>query len=1519
MPLSGGAAAKYGDRYEGKWTVRCLADLMAEAAIEMRLEDPGDEGKGCEFWLKRPDATIEYHQVKRQHATPRAWTIGDLNHEGVLANAYAKTSSGTSRFVFISMLGSSQLAELTDAAQRARSLSEFANDFMTSDFKKDAWRALLRYWVPLIHEELGLDPNDDYAKKLEEKCAYERLQRINCSTIDEAQLETLTDAMLKSLVFGVSPNTLRAELAGFVLEHVHAWLDPGALWKWVEGKGYGHRDYASDTTVTTAILDQNRRYDRTIRPIAGSISMQRSEAQHAFEILEGEEEKDSVLMSGAAGIGKSGVLAQTIEMLRNEGIPTLCFRVDRLTPTLLPRQLGKELGLPESPAHVLAVVARYGPSVLVIDQLDDVSRASGRNPSFFDCIDEIIQQARELPNVHLLMACRAFDLQKDGRLRELVSEKGPAIELPVSPFSVAEVRSVLEQLGQDAGSMAAEQIELLRLPLHLAMYAEVLSSAPGNAQDARSKIELFGAFWEAKRNAVSNRLAGKPCQWVDVIDRLCERLTAERTLFIDRPVLDGLQDTADVMLTENVLVLEEERIGFFHATFFDYAFARRFVSQRRDVLAYILEGEQGLFKRPVLRQIIIYWLEKASADYVDAIRGLLMNADVRFHLKHCAIGAIEQSEVANTLLWDMFEEVLSEPDATLNRIVENLLAASPAWFSFLHETGRLSIWLSAAEPALRTRGQRCVLSQIEQFPDECASLLAPHVGETPEWDAWILRILSARAMSTNRRLFDIFLLLVDRDAVPSDSGADFWMYLYSLHENAPAWAAEALAAHLERRFKELSPEDFEAEVVKKSVHGDEAIPKIGEESPREFLERILPVFLKIVERSAKPSSNGLRADSVWTFRCYGSAMNVGDALLEGLEKALMKVAADAPDEFQHYLYYLAQYGNYDSVNFLLMRAFAHADATCADWAVEYMLEVPERLESGWQMGGASGQYWAAREAVLCLSSVCSGESFERLQTHILSYWPEWERCKEGYVARGRWQLIMLTALDEDRRSQPVESRIRELKRKFPEEKITPPAPITMDWIGPPIPEPAASRMSDANWLNAISKYDTDRDHISRDRRIRGGAVQLSRVLEAETGSDPERFARLALGFTSETNPYYFDGILQGLRKAEVAKDTVFDVVRYFFGLPAKPGARWMSDVIAKYSAEDIPDDILGIVGWLATEAADPETDDVAESWSAESAKDERPDNYLNKAINSVRGSAAEDIGYLLRADAERIPFFAPYLRKVVADPTTTVRSTAAHALLGLFAYDEDLAVDLFLALSETESDILLATPYVDRFLYHANVRHFARLRPIVERMLSSAIDVVREAGARHVCLAQFSANEASELAASCVSGDEAQRKGAAAVAAANAFNSDCREFCESALSRLFDDPSEDVRDAASRCFLHAKDSDLESCKKLIQVFLESRSFPEHGEYLIRGLTDSTGDLASVLVEACEGVLEALENPSADPFGPLHLEARDLAELVFRAYSHSEDPGYRSRCLDMIDRFIAAQAYGVTKQLAEFER
>lgn len=143
LPLRGGAANKVGNRYERQWTVLALLDVLGGDAEYIRIEYPGDEGRGAEFLLVR-DGGREWHQVKRQHVRG-SWSIASLEQAGVLAPWWPKLEKGD-RCVFVSSASARQLEELSERAGQAESWTEFDEQFLTGDHRghferlRLAWR-----------------------------------------------------------------------------------------------------------------------------------------------------------------------------------------------------------------------------------------------------------------------------------------------------------------------------------------------------------------------------------------------------------------------------------------------------------------------------------------------------------------------------------------------------------------------------------------------------------------------------------------------------------------------------------------------------------------------------------------------------------------------------------------------------------------------------------------------------------------------------------------------------------------------------------------------------------------------------------------------------------------------------------------------------------------------------------------------------------------------------------------------------------------------------------------------------------------------------------------------------------------------------------------------------------------------------------------------------------------------------------------------------------------------------------
>ena len=241
MPLPGGPTDKFGNRYEGRWTVNCMVDVMDEQADSIRLEPPGVEGEGVEFWIQRGDVR-EYHQVKRQHSASGRWTLKDLGHGHVLAHFWEKLREPKASCIFVSFHAAYQLAELAERAKGAASWEEFDQVFLKSDIQSGAFDELCRQW--------GECPRQS---------AFEALKRVHVKTIGEDTLQVLLESRLAALVEGDS-GTVVDILAQLALDVVHQELTAQDIWHHLEARDLRRRQWGKDSRVLAAVEAANERY-----------------------------------------------------------------------------------------------------------------------------------------------------------------------------------------------------------------------------------------------------------------------------------------------------------------------------------------------------------------------------------------------------------------------------------------------------------------------------------------------------------------------------------------------------------------------------------------------------------------------------------------------------------------------------------------------------------------------------------------------------------------------------------------------------------------------------------------------------------------------------------------------------------------------------------------------------------------------------------------------------------------------------------------------------------------------------------------------------------------------------------------------------------------------------------------------------------------------------------------------------------------------------------------------------------
>ena len=617
MPRPGGEADKLGNRYESLWTVDAALDLIDGEYIDLTVEAVGDEAAGVEFVRTTRSGVREYHSIKRQHARGN-WTVALLASEGILNDLVEKTGTD-SRAVFSSGTSATELEELTDRARASDSFEEFKHRVDASGRLSGQF---VNYVAPLYDDE---------------HAAWVALQRLCVRTTNEPRLRAVVERRVRSMFRTASGKPIDARAVRLLIGD--ALTDPlgkrytaALLLDALRGRGLLRLQLAGEPSVGEEIQRLNQVHLDEVRALLiNRAKIIREESRSAVTTLL--EDGKSVMLEGVAGSGKSCVLAQVLERLDEQGVPCLVVRLDRLDSSDQRAQaLGTRLGLPKSPSITLGEFAGGEPSVLVVDQLDAIGIVSARNQAAWGAFNELLDEAWSYPDMRILFACRSFDLERDPRLRALVESQDKVERIPLQPLEEGVVRSAIAAAGLEPSSLNPAQVEILSTPLHLHLLLESANSGP---LEFTSVQELFDAFWNHKAAAVSQQMGGAPSVWAAAVGRLCDELSERETLVAPTLVLDEYGEALDALASEGVVSVHEGQVRFFHESFFDYAFARTFVRSNKDLVHWLLDDEQHLFRRSQVRQVLAFLRGRDvdRARYLRTLRGLLSHPEIRFHIK----------------------------------------------------------------------------------------------------------------------------------------------------------------------------------------------------------------------------------------------------------------------------------------------------------------------------------------------------------------------------------------------------------------------------------------------------------------------------------------------------------------------------------------------------------------------------------------------------------------------------------------------------------------------------------------------------------------------------------------------------------------------------------------------------------------------------------------------------------------------------------------------------------------------
>lgn len=1524
-PFSGGIAGKLGDRFEAKWAVKKLFEVLLGHADSMQFEFVDPVNHGVEFWLSK-NGHKEWYQAKRQN-TQGNWTIGRLAKEGVLATALSKLSaSHDDTFHFVSTAPATELHHL---AQRAALIETDSNAFinsLTTEDRSSHLPELCRHWEA-NHEQAW-----QYLKRLQVHCEFEADLDINLKMFG-GQFFRAPYSHFFPLLREYLENNFNRELTTETARHEI--IDGGIL----------APRAPLDPTLREKIDQANQRYLESYAPFGiGGTTISRNEAREVLSALTDEDNLAIILLTGNAGTGKSGVIREILSTLKADGATFLAFRVDNRLAIDSPFALGQALyGFSENPVNTLQSLAPDGKAILFIDQIDAISEVSGRTGAIREVIFELLSYARFSKNIRIIAACRTYDLANDSALLQLEKDhKVRRIEINTLDWAT-EVEPLFSAKGIPCDSFSAKQRELLALPLNLALFLEVYESGEQTIQ-FQSTTELFDRLIEKKQRAIRGR-GYSTFDIMQALSHLANVMSSDQSLDASETVLDN--NALDLLATEHLVSRVNGRINFFHESLFDYSFARGFVTGRKNLIDFLRQDEQHLFRRTQVRQILAMYRQAVPALYIKQLRELLISSDVRYHLRDAVVrwlgGLIDTTETElNVVL------ALDTPAERMPPLVRMAIYAQSGLLPILIRRGLIAEWLGSPNEERRSDAHNILWNSARAFPAEVALVLRnwwnQDSGHGKALLGWFARLHDMPPAPE--------LLQLNLDLIRSKPAGLFERAgLYDRHsmsawlKHDPAAAGKLLQVWFETWY-EIFQEGHPFGINQKSELDYHWLEELQKKSSAIFLEVAIPAFIEAIRRINLTYNGRYWTDHTWHLHFYGN--NYGPNRFLGLiRKSLAELAKSEPNKAIHWFEQI-ELLPHPATQYLCLEMIASASDILG-----YKLPVIVFAEGLFDVG-PNGAKWLsfARAANAALPHISQQERCE-VESRILNHWPELQCAKKiiHELNNGRpeeepfwtrksairdlsWngfdQWCVLKSIDTQRLSPQALRRLAHLDRKFHDKIIPKPSNMEVTCVPPPIGSERAKLMSDEAWLSAVGAYCDDREtsRARGDWHRHTGASGLSGILQSCTKENPERFARLLLRLPRETNQEYFNGVLNGLAESEAADDVLLTALRHAHALYEQPCCEGICRILQKRPTLANYDDIFAMLLWYVENGVAATTEESDHKRAQElyvSVEILTSNGTMTRGVYYDRGAAVETFGVVLwECDARLKEGVKALSRRIESEPLESIRCLLAEPIYSVLRQDNSLAASLLkqLVVREQGIDLLPLATYKGVLLLYYILHGSPGIgQELLELLLTSDDEDYRLLGTFHLCREAFYDESFTERARLLIANGDRYRQLAAYTASNHLSHAAYRLSAEQQLTKFFNDPVKEIRAEAAECFREIWNESIEAYRPLLQAFIQSKAFEEDNFSFFHLLKDAHETTTEEVLLAAEQILNLVEQPDDNlSLSGRRKEMHYLDDLLLKEYSATENsPELRKRILDILDRMLILGLYGTDKIIEEHER
>jgi hypothetical protein len=1055
----------------------------------------------------------------------------------------------------------------------------------------------------------------------------------------------------------------------------------------------------------------------------------RSETEELFNWLIAEAPKDKsgkdeniCLLAGNAGMGKTIILKDLYDKLAEIDIPVLGLKTDKLYAGDL-HDLQHKLGF-SIPVFKFIEQCKenYDKTVLIIDQIDALSQSMSTDRNYLTVIRSLIDHYTHDTNVRIIVSVRIFDLHYDPSLRVYKNIKTVKVDL----LKDEAVLEQLKKLNITSEMISTKLLQLIRTPNHLNVFSRIAKA--GNLNAGITSVQgLYTALWKQKIITVPSQsvITGKKLK--ELLYKIANNMFKYQRISVSEHHFEDHIKELSYLESELLVKKDGNQLQFFHQSFYDYVFAKRFVERKENLLKHIKEQEQSIHIRSGVKMIINYLRDFDPVLYLKTLEKIVNDAGIYFHLKHMLISMmafidhpteaeatfivtlISKSITFNTLFLEhanskeWLEVILrnnlldqlknadgaktlsfSDVDADETKALQNAQYNRNLCVNFLREQivqDNEQAWdflLTLNDPAVI----KSVLYDVKNWENKKAFTAFEKCGDFSEEENYIYQhILSNVVMQFPEFAFDQIkatLLTEDHDNKTSNNDYEEETLFKELTKSIPEKLIATLFEIIERN---LDSTEFPDEIIISDYKFNRVDLRDSENlSGREYIYRLLAICLR------RAAAKQAREFTDFLEQHRSSRIKAILRLIVFAIGSNEKLYANEIFELFNHLHrsnYLKK-GKDFSVEYraILKEGFPYF----SDQQQKTVVHVIKHLV-------------VKREAYVF-------QFFDDKRSHLSFKWGE-----------SKYAFYLKLPAEVIEKDNVIRLEMQELKRKYPnfKDKSTL-GPVLAGIVRRPLNEKAYQFMGKKQWINSFKKYSKERNGFEHEDFLKGGLREHSGAFEQAVKKDPGAIKVEiieAIIDDPDINITYAIRGIYGLTEADPEVDPTL-VLALFKRLLRRGDLETEYSFcisIAKYTLRNDCND-GEVINFLVKASLD-----LREKVRVEPPEKETSINGLvTRGINTPYGSAACGLVYINDVTFEDLVFET--LTEILTNGRPEARAVIYWRFAYLMSFDGPRAFDLFVNKLTAEKDIAVIASSIWSLQYLGNY-DFKQLKPIYEKLISS--------------------------------------------------------------------------------------------------------------------------------------------------------------------------------------------------------